>query len=151
MHCKQAGDQSSVCTVCVCYSQCYAHSHPHSVHRITEIAAHVVCCCYGNRGMIECGLHAVLVKVAALGLDPHKHLGRTIAQLEPHLHRLAARYGSNVCGEGGEYESLTLDAPCFTHGKVVLDETEVSGSAGGRPAGWLGACMQNAEHLGSGN
>ena len=23
------------------------------------------------------------------------------------------RYGVNVCGEGGEYESLTLDCPLF--------------------------------------
>lgn len=23
-------------------------------------------------------------------------------------------YGSNVCGEGGEYETLTLDCPLFT-------------------------------------
>ena len=33
-------------------------------------------------------------------------------------------YGSNVCGEGGEYESLTLDCPLFTHGSIVLDAWE---------------------------
>lgn len=76
--------------------------------------------------MIECGIHAILVKVAALGLDPHKHLGRTIAQLEPLFHRLAEAYGSNVCGEGGEYETLTLDCPAlFTKGYIVLDEWQV--------------------------
>lgn len=31
--------------------------------------------------MIESGIHAVLAKVAALGLDPHKHLGRTLQQV----------------------------------------------------------------------
>jgi diphthine-ammonia ligase len=30
-------------------------------------------------------------------------------------------YGSNVCGEGGEYETLTLDCPLFAHGRIVLD------------------------------
>mmetsp|Transcript_35745 Transcript_35745/g.79546 ORF Transcript_35745/g.79546 Transcript_35745/m.79546 type:complete len:894 (+) Transcript_35745:147-2828(+) len=77
------------------------------------------------RGMIECGIEAVLIKVAALGLDPRKHLGRSIAVLEPHLHRLSDLYGSHVCGEGGEYESMTLDFPLFTKGRIVLDETEV--------------------------
>ncbi len=75
--------------------------------------------------MIESGLHAVMIKVAALGLDPRKHLGKSIAQLEPHLLRLAADYGSHVCGEGGEYETLVLDSPLFTHAKVVLDASEV--------------------------
>jgi diphthamide synthase (EF-2-diphthine--ammonia ligase) len=28
--------------------------------------------------------------------------------------------GSNVCGEGGEYESLTLDCPLFTRARLVL-------------------------------
>lgn len=38
------------------------------------------------------------------------------------LHALRRLYGSNVCGEGGEYESLTLDCPAlFTHGRIVLD------------------------------
>ena len=29
-----------------------------------------------------------------------------------------------MCGEGGEYESLTLDCPLFTHGRIVLDSWE---------------------------
>lgn len=37
------------------------------------------------------------------------------------LHALRRLYGSNVCGEGGEYESLTLDCPLFTRGRIVLD------------------------------
>lgn len=41
------------------------------------------------------------------------------------LHALRRLYGSNVCGEGGEYESLTLDCPAlFTHGRIVLDSWE---------------------------
>lgn len=33
-------------------------------------------------------------------------------------------YQCNVCGEGGEYESLVLDCPMFTHGRIVLDAWE---------------------------
>ncbi len=64
-------------------------------------------------------------QVACLGLQPHKHLGRTIAALEPHLLNLNEMYGCNVCGEGGEYETLTLDCPMFTKGRIVLDKYEV--------------------------
>ncbi len=37
------------------------------------------------------------------------------------LHALRRTYGCNVCGEGGEYETLTLDCPLFKHGRIVLD------------------------------
>ncbi|CAN0149850.1 unnamed protein product, partial [Discosporangium mesarthrocarpum] len=63
-------------------------------------------------------------KVASFGLDPHKHLGRRLSSLSPQLERLHARYGVHVCGEGGEYETLTLDCPLFCR-RLVLDETEV--------------------------
>ncbi|EFJ40149.1 hypothetical protein VOLCADRAFT_32944, partial [Volvox carteri f. nagariensis] len=76
------------------------------------------------RGMVESGVEAILVKVACLGLHPRKHLGRTIAAMEPALLSLADAYGCNVCGEGGEYETLTLDCPVFTRGSIVLDEFE---------------------------
>ena len=75
--------------------------------------------------MVDSQLHAIIIKVAAMGLDPYKHLGKSIAQLQPYLLRLNALYGSNVCGEGGEYETLTLDCPAFKHGRIVLDESEV--------------------------
>ena len=39
-------------------------------------------------GMVADGLAAVLVKVAALGLDPGRHLGQPIAAMRPILHRL---------------------------------------------------------------
>ncbi|WZY96404.1 hypothetical protein YC2023_068733 [Brassica napus] len=75
--------------------------------------------------MIANGIKAILVKVAAIGLDPSKHLGRDLAFMEPHLLKLKEIYGSNVCGEGGEYETLTLDCPLFTNARIVLDEFEV--------------------------
>ncbi|KAH6562301.1 hypothetical protein BASA60_011169 [Batrachochytrium salamandrivorans] len=62
--------------------------------------------------MIDNGVEAVLVKVAAAGLS-EKHLGKTLAHMQPILKTLNKRYGINVCGEGGEYETLTLDCPLF--------------------------------------
>ncbi|GLI61050.1 hypothetical protein VaNZ11_003310 [Volvox africanus] len=77
------------------------------------------------RGMVESGVEAILVKVACLGLHPRMHLGRTITAMEPTLLSLADAYGCNVCGEGGEYETLTLDCPVFTRGRIELDESEI--------------------------
>ncbi|KAK2079862.1 hypothetical protein QBZ16_002257 [Prototheca wickerhamii] len=78
------------------------------------------------RAMVDGGVHAILVKVAAIGLDPARHLGRDLGTLLPHLHALRERYGSNVCGEGGEYETLTLDCPAFSFGRVALDRWEAA-------------------------
>ena len=64
-------------------------------------------------------------QVACLGLQPCKHLGRTIAAMEPTLLALADAYGCNVCGEGGEYETLTLDCSVFSRGCIEMDEYEV--------------------------
>ncbi|KAM5129697.1 diphthine--ammonia ligase isoform 2-T2 [Mantella aurantiaca] len=74
--------------------------------------------------MISSGLQAILIKVAAFGLDPEKHLGKTLEEMRPHLKRLSDQYGVHVCGEGGEYETLTLDCPLFSK-KIVVDSTEV--------------------------
>ncbi|CAJ2631293.1 unnamed protein product [Trifolium pratense] len=75
--------------------------------------------------MIANGIVAVTVKVAAMGLDPAKHLGKELALLNAYLHKLKESYGINVCGEGGEYETLTLDCPLFTNARIVLDEYQV--------------------------
>ena len=74
-----------------------------------------------NVGRIE----AVLVKTAAMGLDPRKHLGKTLAEVKEDLIRIEEEYGSHSCGEGGEFESLVLDAPFFTRGRLRIEESEV--------------------------
>lgn len=74
--------------------------------------------------MILSGLEAIVIKVAALGLDPALHLGKTIKELQPHLLVMQDKYGLNVCGEGGEYETFTLDCPLFKR-KLVIDEKEL--------------------------
>eukprot|EP00889_Picochlorum_renovo_P008211 jgi/Picre1/35241/NNA_002703.t1 len=75
--------------------------------------------------MIESHIDARLVKVAAAGLYPSKHLGASLADVSGHLHHLRDFYGIHVCGEGGEYETLTLDCPLFRCGRIVLDESEI--------------------------
>ena len=72
--------------------------------------------------IIETGVVAVLVKVAGAGLDPHKHLGKTLKEMRPILHRLHDRFGLDYCGEGGEYETLVLDCSAFKK-KLILMET----------------------------
>lgn len=71
--------------------------------------------------MIKCEVDAVLIKVACLGLEPEKHLGRTLSSLQPHLLAMHEKYGLNVCGEGGEYETLTLDCPLFKSRLIIID------------------------------
>lgn len=76
------------------------------------------------REMVDSGIHAILIKVAALGLKPRKHLGKTLAEMYDHMILMENKYGLNVCGEGGEYETATLDCPLFLK-RIVIDESEV--------------------------
>ncbi|KAK9146370.1 hypothetical protein Sjap_006273 [Stephania japonica] len=75
--------------------------------------------------MISKGIEAITVKVAAMGLLPSEHLGKEIGHLQHYLHQLKELYGINVCGEGGEYETLTLNCPLFVNAKIVLDNFKV--------------------------
>ncbi|CAF1624064.1 unnamed protein product [Adineta ricciae] len=88
--------------------------------------------------MINANVQAILIKTAALGLHPRKHLGKTIAEMRPILEELAEKYGINVCGEGGEFETLTLDCSLFKQ-RIVLDQvkTIVSSSDPIAPVGYL--------------
>lgn len=74
--------------------------------------------------MIDYGINAVLIKVAVIGLDK-SHLGQSLKQVQDLLHSLAKKYGINVCGEGGEFETLTLDCPLFKRHRINIDEHEV--------------------------
>lgn len=44
--------------------------------------------------------------------------------LEPKFCELEDLYGNHAAGEGGEYETLTLDSPLFSH-SLVIDEARV--------------------------
>jgi diphthine-ammonia ligase len=73
-------------------------------------------------GMVASEVDAVLVKVAAAGLGA-RHIGQPIHAVRPHLEAMHHKYGLNVCGEGGEYETLTRDCPLYKS-KVVIDALE---------------------------
>ncbi|KAK0498609.1 hypothetical protein EDD18DRAFT_1158378 [Armillaria luteobubalina] len=73
--------------------------------------------------MIDAKMNAVLIKVAGIGLTK-EHLGKSLGEMKPLLFKLNEKYGSHICGEGGEYESLTLDCPLFKS-RISLLETEV--------------------------
>ncbi|KAH7299312.1 hypothetical protein KP509_24G004900 [Ceratopteris richardii] len=60
-----------------------------------------------------------------MGLNPQRHLGKNLAEMYPCLNQLHVRFGINVCGEGGEYETLTLDCPLFKNHRILLDEYEI--------------------------
>ncbi|XP_073828856.1 uncharacterized protein [Musca autumnalis] len=79
--------------------------------------------------MIDCQVHAILIKVATLGLVPDRHLGKSLREIQPHLLKMRDKYGLNVCGEGGEYETFTLDCPLFKQRIVVEDIQTVISSA----------------------
>jgi diphthine-ammonia ligase len=68
--------------------------------------------------MIESGLVAILIKVAAMGLTT-SHLGKSLEEMFPHLEKLSNDFGAHMAGEGGEYETLTIDCPLFAK-KLVM-------------------------------
>jgi diphthine-ammonia ligase len=74
--------------------------------------------------MVAAGVHAVLVKVAAVGLN-ESHLGKSLAEMRATLLRLEEQYGVHVCGEGGEYETLVLSLPTFDRDIVLSNNTPI--------------------------
>ena len=63
--------------------------------------------------MISAGLVIVVTAVAAMGLDSN-WLGRVLdVEALGELRRVHERFGVDVCGEGGEMETLVVDAPWF--------------------------------------
>ncbi|KAI9499907.1 hypothetical protein GGI25_003238 [Coemansia spiralis] len=73
--------------------------------------------------MVDSGVEAILIKVASYGLG-REDLGKTLRQMTPKLLTLSEKYGVHACGEGGEFESFTLDCPLFKK-RIVIDESEV--------------------------
>ncbi|XP_063080083.1 diphthine--ammonia ligase [Engraulis encrasicolus] len=101
--------------------------------------------------MISSGVHALLIKVAAFGLDPEKHLGKSLAEMEPHLKQLSQKYGVHICGEGGEYETFTTDCPLFKK-TIVIDsmETVIHSADAFAPVGYLRFTQMHTQDKGQG-
>jgi len=73
--------------------------------------------------IISLKMHVIIVGVYAYGFDK-TWLGRKINQKTINeLVELNRKYQVSLVGEGGEYETLVLDAPFF-HKKIKLIETE---------------------------
>uniref|UniRef100_A0A1B6IXM0 Diphthine--ammonia ligase n=1 Tax=Homalodisca liturata TaxID=320908 RepID=A0A1B6IXM0_9HEMI len=88
--------------------------------------------------MVDCNINAIIIKVAALGLDPTKHLGLRISEIQPYLVKMNEKYGLNICGEGGEYETFTLDCPLFKKSIVIDDyETVIHSNDAIAPVGYI--------------
>ncbi|MEM4331925.1 MAG: diphthine--ammonia ligase [Candidatus Micrarchaeia archaeon] len=68
------------------------------------------------RRLIKDGFRFIITSVAAEGLDK-SWLNREITLKDIDiLVKLSKRYGINIAGEGGEFESLVIDSPLFARG-----------------------------------
>jgi diphthine-ammonia ligase len=74
------------------------------------------------RDQVKAGFHIIVVGVFALGFD-EAWLGKTIDEetIDALVH-LNERYGINIAGEGGEFETLALSGPSFSK-KLIIDES----------------------------
>ena len=73
--------------------------------------------------LLNTGFRAIMTGVAALGLD-ESWLGREMNEAAwVELRELSRHYGINLAGEGGEYETLVLDAPFFRK-RIEISKSE---------------------------
>eukprot|EP00921_Rhytidocystis_pertsovi_P026867 GHVQ01043305.1.p1 GENE.GHVQ01043305.1~~GHVQ01043305.1.p1 ORF type:complete len:222 (-),score=30.62 GHVQ01043305.1:321-986(-) len=70
------------------------------------------------QNIIDDGIDAIVVKTAAMGLNEN-HIGKSIVQLKDHFLSLESQFGFHVCGEGGEYETITVDCPMY-YKRIVM-------------------------------
>lgn len=74
------------------------------------------------REQVNAGFKIIIVGVFAYGFD-ETWLGKTIDEKTiDAIIQLRKKYAINTAGEGGEFETLTIDGPIFKR-KLVLDET----------------------------
>ena len=70
--------------------------------------------------MIDAGVEAIIVGCYAEGFD-ESWLGRPLnRETLADLRKLREKYGISIMGEGGEYESLTLNSPSFRYPLKIL-------------------------------
>jgi ABC transporter with metal-binding/Fe-S-binding domain ATP-binding protein len=73
-------------------------------------------------------MDALIVVTAAEGLGPDFLGARINENLIARLRRVSARHRINLAGEGGEYESLTLNAPFYSR-PVTYTSAEIRSTA----------------------
>eukprot|EP00210_Caulerpa_lentillifera_P006376 g6091.t1 len=76
-------------------------------------------------GMLQHSIHAVLIKTAVLGLHPIDDLGKSLNEARPKLIALNDEFGVNICGEGGEYETIVLNSPFFRFASIKIEDSEI--------------------------
>ncbi|MDR2846266.1 MAG: diphthine--ammonia ligase [Candidatus Methanoplasma sp.] len=75
------------------------------------------------RELLDSGIKAIIVGCYAEGLD-ESWLGRRIdEETSVKLRDLREKYGISVMGEGGEYESMTLDSPLHSN-PIIITKSE---------------------------
>ena len=81
--------------------------------------------------MVAAGIEAIIVGVFAEGLD-ERWLGRRLdTDAKKELLKLKERYGVSIMGEGGEYESMTLDSPIHSKKLRIVDAQKVMNRSAG--------------------
>ncbi|CCE62222.1 hypothetical protein TPHA_0C00650 [Tetrapisispora phaffii CBS 4417] len=72
-------------------------------------------------------MDARLIKVAAIGLND-THINMSLPVIYPIMMKLNKMYEVHICGEGGEFETMVLDAPFFKKGhlKIISSELDTS-------------------------
>ncbi len=76
------------------------------------------------RSLLREGFEIIFSSIAAEGLDK-SWLGRKITENDvDRLAELNRKYGLNIAGEGGEFESFVTDAPMFRK-RIEILETEL--------------------------
>ncbi|MBS3782024.1 MAG: TIGR00289 family protein [Candidatus Thermoplasmatota archaeon] len=74
--------------------------------------------------LLKNGFKTIIVSVSALGLD-EGWLGKQIDEsCIKELEKLNDKYGINISGEGGEYETLVLEAPNYNHNFKVTEKSK---------------------------
>ena len=77
------------------------------------------------KDLLQAGFKVIITAVAAYGLN-EKWLGRKIDEkCIEELVELNRKYGINVAGEGGEYESFVLDCPLYKK-RIEIQDAEIS-------------------------
>lgn len=72
--------------------------------------------------MLNSKMEIHIIKVCTMGLNKDD-LMKNLNALKDKLVKLNKDYGVNICGEGGEYESITLDCNIYKK-KIIIDEYE---------------------------
>lgn len=81
----------------------------------------------------EHGIQANIAKVQSAGLDSTSLWKTTTFMMDDFL-KLESKFGFNVAGEGGEYETLVTDCPRYTFGSLSVTDLKVQNEDGGEGA-----------------